>query len=565
MSHRLLPVLLAGIAPLLPVCAFAADIDLASQIGEVTVYPDGASVVRTAPLRLPAGASTVIFRNLSPSIDPASIRVEGEASARLAIGAVDVRLVPAGPEAAANPELERRIDDLRAQRESLKAAIDAAEGKKAAIQRFAQAGASRPADENGILPVEKWASAWDAVGEGLAKVNETLVDLNRRSTRLDGEIAALEATRPRAAPPSAPRRDVTVGLDAADALEGTLRLTYRVSGASWTPTYDARLDTGGRDRKPSLEIVRRAAVQQKTGEDWTGVTMTVSTVRAARGTAAPDVPPLIVNLYDPSYAMRQPMAAPAPAAPAAALAARQEAAADQERARKITTMPASVETATSESAPFQSAFKVTGPVTLAADGVQRNLVLSSRRLDPTLLVRTAPALDDTAYLEASFVNDEDAPLLPGLVQLQRDGTAIGRGRIGLVASGDKADLGFGADDKVKVTRVPLRRKENEPGWIGSSKTDIREFKTVVRNLHDTPLRIAVLDQLPVSENSAVTVELLSTSTPATEKTVGDKRGVTGWTWDYQPGEQKEIRFGYRLKWPADRDLVFGAGPVPLSR
>lgn len=564
MSHRLLPVLLAGIAPFLPTDLFAADIDLASQIGAVTVYPDGASVVRTAALRLPAGTSTVVFRNLPPAIDPGSIRVEGEASAGLAIGAVDVRLVPADPRAAANPDLERRIEDLQGQRESLKSAIDAAEGKKAAIQRFAQAGAERPVGEGGILPVEKWAAAWDAVGEGLAKVNETLVDLNRRLARLQAEIASLEATRPRAAPAAAPRRDVTVGLEASDTLEGTLRLTYRVSGASWTPTYDARLDTGGRDRKPSLELVRRATVQQKTGEDWTGVAMTVSTVRAARGTAAPDVQPLIVNLYDPAYAARRDMPAPMAAASPAQMAAKDSVLNEMQRA-KVAAVPATVETAASESAPFQSAFRVTGPVTLAGDGVQRNLVLSSRKVDPSLLVRTAPALDDTAYLEASFVNDEDAPLLPGVVQLQRDGTSIGRGRIGLVASGDKAELGFGADDRVKVTRVPLRRKENEPGWIGSSKTDIREFKTVVRNLHDIGLRIVVLDQLPVSENSSVTVEMLSTTTAATEKTVADKRGVMAWTWDYQPGEQKEIRFGYRLKWPADRDLVFGGGPVPLPR
>jgi uncharacterized protein (TIGR02231 family) len=385
--------------------------------------------------------------------------------------------------------------------------------------------------------------------------------------RTEADIAALEATRPKAAPATAPRRDVMVGVEAADSLEGTLRLTYRVSGASWTPTYDARLDTGSSDRKPSLELVRRATVQQKTGEDWTGVTMTVSTVRAARGTAAPDVQPLIVNLYDPTYAARRDMpsvvmAAPAPGAPAAA---REEALSNLQSARKAAPVQATVETAVSESATFQSAFRVTGPVTLAADGVQRNLVLASRKLDPALLVRTAPALDDTAYLEASFVNDEDAPLLPGLVQLQRDGTYVGRGRIGLVAPGEKADLGFGADDKVKVTRVPLRRKENEPGWIGSTKTDVREFKTVVRNLHDIGLKIVVLDQLPVSENTAVTVDLLSTSTAATEKSVADKRGVMGWTWDYQPGEQKEIRFGYRLKWPADRDIVFAGGAKPLLR
>ena len=87
----------------------------------------------------------------------------------------------------------------------------------------------------------------------------------------------------------------------------------------------------------------------------------------------------------------------------------------------------------------------------------------------------------------------------------------------------------------------------------------------MRNLHDAPLRISVVDRAPVSENTAVTVEALP-GTPPTEKAIADKRGVMGWTWDYAPGEQKEIRFGYRLKWPADRDIVMdGGGPAPLAR
>jgi uncharacterized protein (TIGR02231 family) len=133
----------------------------------------------------------------------------------------------------------------------------------------------------------------------------------------------------------------------------------------------------------------------------------------------------------------------------------------------------------------------------------------------------------------------------------------------LTSTGDTVDLGFGADDKVKVTRVPLRRRENEPSWIGQTKSDLREFKTTVRNLHAQPIRIAILDRLPFAENTAIAVELLRETTPATEKQVNDKRGVMAWTYDYAPGEQKEIRFGYRLKWPAEREVTFE--PKPAGR
>ena len=96
-----------------------------------------------------------------------------------------------------------------------------------------------------------------------------------------------------------------------------------------------------------------------------------------------------------------------------------------------------------------------------------------------------------------------------------------------------------------------------------TKTDLREFKTTVRNLHAQPIRITVIDRLPFSENTAIQVELLRETTPSTEKQVNDKRGVMAWTSDYQPGEQKEIRLAYRVKWPAERDLVYE--PKPIGR
>ena len=174
--------------------------------------------------------------------------------------------------------------------------------------------------------------------------------------------------------------------------------------------------------------------------------------------------------------------------------------------------------------------------------------------------RVAPALDQTAYLDISFVQNDEAPLLPGEVAIQRDGTFVGKGRFPLIAPGDKATLGVGADDRIKVTRVPLRQKDTEPGWIGSTRSQITEFKTSVKNLHDAPIHVTVTDRVPVSDINQITVEALSTNTPPTEKIVADKRGVSAWSFDLNASEAKDIRFGWRVKWPVDRDIFMHAEP-----
>lgn len=541
--------------------AWAADIDLASRIERVTVYPDGAVVTRLGTASLGAGASQVVLRGLPASVDPASIRVEGRGTGTFAIGAVDVRIVPGDARPATDARLEDRLKALKDDREAIIGRIGAAAGKKAAIERFAQAGPDKLGNDGKSMPVAEWTNAWEVIGAGLAKVSDELRLAGARQRELDAEIDVLERARPQPVLAGKPGRDVFVAVEAAAPVTAEFAVSYRVAGAGWQPAYEAKLATGG---KPKLELVRRAEIRQSTGEDWQDVALSVSTVRAARGTAAPELPPLQISFFDPEILVRREQdkrqtelrLRPAPKALSAPATAVADGAAQALPARLPETVEGEQAAAKLEAGAFQAVFTVPGKASLAADGSVKALTLGVHASDPALLAKVAPELDATAYLEAGFVNDEEAPLLPGPVALYRDGTFIGRGRIGLVAPGDKVELGFGADDRITVKRAPVRRRENEPGWLGQTKTDLREFRTVIRNLHPMPIQITVFDRLPFSENSAIVVEQLPQTTPPTEKQVGDKRGVLSWSFEAAPHMDKEIRLAYRLKWPGDREVRF---------
>lgn len=303
--------------------------------------------------------------------------------------------------------------------------------------------------------------------------------------------------------------------------------------------------------------MRRASITQRTGEPWTDVTLFVSTVRVAQGAAAPELVTSRVLLRPPpqEYARRDRSApasgAPQPAPPPVM------ADAQPKDADKPVTEVAREQQAQIQGSAFQASFGVPGRVSIPEDGAAKTFRISGATVAPQLLIKTVPVLNPTAYLQASFTNEEEAPLLPGPVNIHRDGTFVGQSALGLVAQGDKVELSFGADDMVKVTRVPVARRQAEPGFLGSSRTDTAEFKTVVKNLHDFAIKITVVDRIPVSEVNTITVELLDTTTKPTEPTVDDKRGVMSWTYDYAAGEQKEIRLGYRVKWPSDREVMYG--------
>ncbi|WP_298241538.1 mucoidy inhibitor MuiA family protein [uncultured Bradyrhizobium sp.] len=531
--------------------SWAAELDAHSAIDTVTVYPDGATVTRVIALDLAAGDSTLVAKDFPLMLDPSSLRVEGEAGAKLTIGTIDAR--PPRPAPPVNlPELDKRIEALRDQRADLQGAIDSANARRSFAQHFAEASPAGLGDKGEARPITEWRAAFSAVAEEIATADTAIRDATRKQRELDRQIAQLEAERS-AKPPS--KLEVLIDVASAAATKATLRVTYAVRNARWVPLYDARLDTGAKDRKPQLELVRRAEITQSTGEDWSNVTLGVSTVRIGRGGSAPELNSLVAQYPQPPRPMAlgaaSDLARPAPVArqmQAPAMAKIAEAPETRERAEE--------QHAVAEIGGFQATFKIPGRVSLGAQEGAKSMRIAAMTVPADLAVRAAPVLDPTAFLEASFKQTDDTTLLPGKVAIYRDGVFVGRGKISASAKDDTVRLGFGADDKIKIERAVLKRNEGSAGLlVTTSKTDERSFKTTIRNGHDFPIKVAIEDQLPVSENEDIVVEMLPATTPPTASNIRDRRGVLEWSFEAKPGEVKDINFAWRIRWPKDKSMV----------
>ena len=550
------------IALLMTACAFAAvpavgaELETRSTIDSVIVYPDGAAVTRIIRADLPGGDSVLLARDFPPGLDPASLRVEGQGGAKLVIGAIDAR-PPRAERPPLSPELENRIEALKDERGALDDRIAAATARKKFAQRFADSAPAGLGEKAEARPLAEWRAAFSAIAEEVAAAAADIRGARVRQREIDRELARLEAERT-ANPPR--KMEVRIDLAADAATSATFRVTYTVRGARWAPLYDARLETGGRDRKPALELVRRAEIVQASGEDWTDVALAVSTVRTAKGGNAPELASLLVRYVEP-----RPVAAPAPPS------AQYDLGTHNKRADMLaggvrgydqisaTPQEAAESEAAADTGGFQAVFRIPGRVSVAINEGAKSFRVSTATIAPDLLVRTAPALDAAAYLEASFKQAEEAPLLPGRIALYRDGIFVGRGQMALTPKDETLRLGFGVDDKIKVARTMLRKNESSSGLISTTKTDEREFKITVRNGHDAPIRVTVEDQLPVSEIDEVKVETLPSTTPPTERNTRNRRGVLAWSFPAGPGELHEIAFGWRVRWPAGKPIVFEPG------
>jgi uncharacterized protein (TIGR02231 family) len=528
--------------------ASGAEVPVTSAIEAVTVYPDGATVTRVIKTDLPAGNSSLVALDFPPTLDPASLRIEGEGSARLVIGATDAR--PPRPEPpAALPDLERRIEALHDQRGAFDDKIAAATARRKFAERFADSAPAGIGEKGEARPLTEWRAAFAAVAEEIAAADAVIREAGVQQREIDREIARLEAQR-NINPPR--KMEVRIDLAADAATKATLRISYTVRGARWQPIYDARLNTGARDQEPALELVRRAEIVQQTGEDWNDVALSVATVMTARGGSAPELRPVIVRYPEPP----KPLAAlTAPAAPEFEQSMRSRAA-EAGLATKPAPVPVSEQEATFNTGGFQTTFQIPGRVTVPADQGAKSFRIGTRTIAPKLVVRAAPSLDPTGYLEATFTQSEDAPLLPGRIAIYRDGVYVGRAQMKLTPKDETVRLGFGADEKINITRAIVRKVEGSTGIISSAETDEGEFRITMRNGHSTPVSVAIEDQIPVSEIADVQVELLPTTTLPSERDPKDRRGVLVWNFDAAPGEVREIKLAWRVRWPADKAIVY---------
>jgi uncharacterized protein (TIGR02231 family) len=546
-----------------PVSVWAADVPISSRVDAVTVFPQGAEVSRVAKVNLEKGMHTVVLSDVPADALPGSIRVEGLATGKLEIGSVDSRrlMVPSTDVAVAASE-RRRIEDeieiLRDQRGTAEAQFQAAETQKLLINNLSQLP-TRPAPAQGAERVEDWSQVLTTIATGSLEAQRNATDAQVKMRTLDRQIADLEKKLAALSPAEQQRTEVRVHVEALAPLDADLVVRYQVPGASWSALYDARLQTGDKTNAPSLSMIRRAEIRQNSGETWDNAALTLSTTRPNASASIPELNSITVDFEAPP--VPRPMAgAPAPATAPMKRMAVPDVAMDGDQmvmAEAAPPEPVVVEAKQAEAlvSPFQAVFAVPGRSGVPNTGEAKRVQLLTETIEPQLSIKTVPREDTNAYLYATIMLPAGTPMLAGPVSLFRDGTFVGTHALPLVSPGEKHELGFGADDLIRVKHALIEEKRGETGLISTSRTDVRLFKISVKNLHERAMKVTVLDQMPVSNNADIKVEATGGTTP-TATNVEDKRGVVAWELKVDPDDEEVVDFGYRVVWPSAKTITY---------
>jgi uncharacterized protein (TIGR02231 family) len=378
----------------------------------------------------------------------------------------------------------------------------------------------------------------------------------------------------------------------ADAKE-TLRLSYLVSGCGWSPAYTFR---AGKDRK-EVGVECSAIIQQMTGEDWSGVSLTLSTASPALAAAGPGLAPFPVALGPgggPPQAGDKDLSAKLQSIrgrQSAALSLSKStatlseniasgwsvnAAANDFQNLELTS-PKEVwsllktEDAGGGEGPSMS-YQLAGSVSLASRADQQMVRILQGSFKSVFYQVATPVLTSYVYREAELTNNSPEDLLGGPITVYLDGRFVGRGEIPTVARGQTFVVGFGVDPQIRARRELASRKESVQG--GNRELSF-EYRLVIENYKDEIVPLRVFDRLPYSDRGAdVRIKLGDLKDPLSDDKVylRTERPKNILRWDISvpaaaTGEKVRI-INYSFTVDFDRNLALnpiGESPAHLQR
>jgi uncharacterized protein (TIGR02231 family) len=527
----------------LPLTALAEPnmVPASSRIESVTVFADRAQISRTATVSLKNGANLVTFQDLPRSLAEESLRVEGEGTGRSRISGITVKnLFLERSHEKRIHDLEEEIAATTRKLESIEARAKALVAQRNFIESIRVGWSERISKELalGKPTVADLGDAAKFVGEGIGKIEEQLYDAEAAKKPLRDRIAALKKELEQARQERSKEvRSVQVAVDTDRDSRFKLTLSYLVSYAGWEPTYDVTLLPDGKQ----AELAYRAQVWQKSGEDWSGVKLALSTAAPEVGGGPPELLPWHVSLWEPP----RPIPYAVPAAPMAkgVLGARSDEAAaeDMERAVPVTA-------AVSEG---QTSFLFTAPqpVDVPSDGTRAGTVISMQKVPVSAEYITVPKLSQRVYLKSEVVNATPYPLLAGEANVFNGTVFTGKTRLKTISSGEKFDLYFGADDQVKVKRTANRISKGA-GILGGNKVSYR-IVVELENFKKRAIKLSLLDQLPLPQNTEIKVNLEDADPKPDEKR---EDGTLVWKMDLAPSQKKRISYDINIEYPKERRL-----------
>jgi uncharacterized protein (TIGR02231 family) len=345
----------------------------------------------------------------------------------------------------------------------------------------------------------------------------------------------------------APIPRVVITLSASEAAAGKISFSYLVSQAGWVPLYDIRSDS----QTGKISLTYKAQVFQNSGIDWDNIKLNISTNNPYANKTKPELNPWYIDYY--AYRQRQELEEisirGARAIPQAAF--NQGYFLDDAKNKNLEDKAAlgADQFTTVVHQLIAAEFKIDLPYSIKSNNEKNLVLIKNSDLNTTFKYYSVPKVDPGVYLVAQMTKLDELQLVPASANIFFDGSYIGETYLDPTSMDDTLNLSLGKDPNIVVKRTLLKQKSKDK-VVQDKRERTFSYQIEVQNNKSSAIQLIIQDQVPMTTNNDITIELL-------EKDFARElpgNGILEWEYKLKPGENKKLEFSYKVKHPKDQQI-----------
>lgn len=199
--------------------------------------------------------------------------------------------------------------------------------------------------------------------------------------------------------------------------------------------------------------------------------------------------------------------------------------------------------------PTTTVYEIEDPYTVLNDGKTYTVEIDGYEVKAQYEYYAAPKFETDAFLTARIADWQELNLLPGEANLFFEGTFLGKSTLDVANAGDTLNISLGRDKGVVVKRTLLKEYSSRK-FMGSNRTDTRQYEIVIRNNKQQPISITIDDQFPITTMKEIEIQDRKYDGA---KLDDDTQKLT-WQLTVDPKKENKIGFKYEVKYPRDKTL-----------
>lgn len=511
--------------------AFSAEMEPASSILNIVVYPDSALIKKQSVFPVTKGQNILRFSGITSNMVDASVQTGFR-------GGAGVRITDVKVEKTYLAETHReKTERLKTRLEHLEEAIKTRTNEITVLNSstdflkkivpFPQNRKTTPSEVDAHLKF--FARSLSENYEKIAKAERQLKKLDEEKQAVERELKDLSSL-------AGESKSIVVSAFApGDDRKVALVFSYLVRRAGWSPQYDLRADSAAH-----VAVDCFAALHQFTGEDWKGVNLEISTAKPFVYGAPPELPPWYVDIYQPrprmlKSALRNELDGSRPM-----MAMEKKRQAGSESSYEMPQVKA-------ETSSFS--FALPGKVDVPSDNQPHKILIASAAKDVKFNYDAVPKLSKYSYLRADLPNPFPFPLLEGPMSVFLDDRLVGTASVSkTILANEDMSLSLGVDEGIKVEKKQVKKFTEYAGAFTKETKVHYEYVIHVINGKDRGISLTVNDNVPVSRNEKIQVEIAS---PQKGEAKMSEDGIITWDLKLAKGEKKSLKIAFTVTYPKD--------------